>query len=213
MSKTAQIYALSDPSKPSLPLYIGRTRHSLRQRLYEHFVTAFRETNKNPKLAKWLIGLDAAKKIPVVTLYEICDLDKASEREKYWTLFFRPLGTLLNIKTGDSQPVGSDIVSRRRKWMESPNGKKWAANVRNKHHEKQPSLFVWANRKHFKGMRDLGSKKHWRPVICVETGKRFESVSDARRFTKSGNLVQAIERGWKCGGFHWKFAEPKIAQA
>jgi hypothetical protein len=47
------------------------------------------------------------------------------------------------------------------------------------------------------------------PVICVETGKEFETVSEASRIMKinRGNIQRCLKDGRKAGGFHWKKAE------
>lgn len=44
-------------------------------------------------------------------------------------------------------------------------------------------------------------------VICVETGKEFESVNHAMVAVKSSNIARAIKTGIRAAGFHWKYQE------
>lgn len=53
------------------------------------------------------------------------------------------------------------------------------------------------------------SGKPKKPVMCIETGEIFESVSDAARHYNlfDGNIVKCCNGKYKsCGGFHWKWA-------
>lgn len=47
-----------------------------------------------------------------------------------------------------------------------------------------------------------------RAVINVETGKRFDTVSEAAKSIgkKSGNVSDALRRGHRTGGYHWRYA-------
>lgn len=46
-----------------------------------------------------------------------------------------------------------------------------------------------------------------KPIICVETGKEFESTKEASRQlgVHCNAIKQAIKNGWKCKEFHWKY--------
>lgn len=49
-----------------------------------------------------------------------------------------------------------------------------------------------------------------KPLLCVETGMIFESLSMAEQITKipSGNITHAAHgRRYKAGGYHWRFIE------
>eukprot|EP00808_Paulinella_micropora_P015460 g17849.t1 len=54
-----------------------------------------------------------------------------------------------------------------------------------------------------------GGRTGWsraaRPVMCVETGQVYKSLTEAARATNAspGNLYKAIEMGWKSRGFTW----------
>lgn len=198
------IYALCDPADPTIPKYIGRTGSTLRRRLFEHMVEAYRGKSDKP-INQWLRNLDARNLLPKIVQQEIVEADKASEREAYWTEFFSPIG-LFNIKVGDRQPTGDDISARRKKWLTTPKGQKWLSETR-ADKQKQPSLLLWAHRQVFKQLRTAGAKKNQRPVICVETGERFETIVAAEKSKGGRGINDAISHGWRFRGFHWKYAE------
>lgn len=53
-------------------------------------------------------------------------------------------------------------------------------------------------------------KVTWRQVVCVETGKIYESVAAANRAHGVGTVRQAIDHPkWKSAGYHWKFLTAK----
>lgn len=220
MSATAYIYALSDPEKPMIPRYIGRTQHHPKARFYEHMLSAFKPVVGKGKyrrctveMSAWLMGLDSLGKLPCLIIYEVTTIERAPEREKYWTQFFRPFG-LFNQKDGDSHGSSSSIVERRRKWMETPAGEKWRASVKGQHTAKQPSLLLWGHRQHFKALRTAGARKKMKPIQCVETGRVFESKMQAARFIGKSTqaLTDCAKHGWKCGGYHWKILENNLTE-
>ena len=45
-------------------------------------------------------------------------------------------------------------------------------------------------------------------VLCVETGEIFFSIRDAamKLGVSSGNIVRSIKTGYRCGGYHWMYA-------
>lgn len=48
-----------------------------------------------------------------------------------------------------------------------------------------------------------------KPVICIETGERFESAAAAGRSVKAdrNGISNSIAKGGRCHGFHWKYEE------
>ncbi|MDB5331607.1 MAG: hypothetical protein JWP03_2758 [Phycisphaerales bacterium] len=53
------------------------------------------------------------------------------------------------------------------------------------------------------GRKQSGRK---RPVWCVELKLRFRSLTDAARFVERSpsNILQALNRGLRCGPYHWE---------
>ena len=48
------------------------------------------------------------------------------------------------------------------------------------------------------------------PVICVETGKKYDSITDAAidiGQKKPSNIIVALKSGGRAGGYHWRFAD------
>ena len=46
------------------------------------------------------------------------------------------------------------------------------------------------------------------PVICVETGKKYDSITDAAidiGQKKPSNIIVALKSGGRAGGYHWRF--------
>lgn len=54
--------------------------------------------------------------------------------------------------------------------------------------------------------RNLGIKYSKR-IICVETGKIYDSVNQAMRDTQSSNISRALKSGLKASGLTWKYYE------
>jgi hypothetical protein len=46
-------------------------------------------------------------------------------------------------------------------------------------------------------------------IICVEAGVRYPSAMEASRQTGvyQGNISRACRKGWKAGGYHWRFTD------
>jgi hypothetical protein len=54
-----------------------------------------------------------------------------------------------------------------------------------------------------------------RAVVCIETGKGFDSVKAAAASVgkwRTG-MSQALRTGGTCGGFHWRYADDKKGRA
>lgn len=52
------------------------------------------------------------------------------------------------------------------------------------------------------------------PVTCYETGETFESIASAARSLgiSSQNFCRAIEKGYRCGGYHWHHSDKPASQ-
>ena len=66
---------------------------------------------------------------------------------------------------------------------------------------------------HFKRLSDIGfcfdSLSKTRPVICWETGEKFDSIVNAARKANvtAGTMRKACENLSSCGGWHWYYAD------
>lgn len=186
VSEAVTIYALSDPRKPELIRYIGKTHLSLARRLMQHFQYAKRKiTPKN----SWLVSLQRAGLKCLIWPLEVCQKESWEEREKFWIRLFRPLSGLLNLTDGGN--TGPDMTGYRhseetrriisesgrgkprtekqmeaiRKWA---TGRKWTAEQRLKYRlAKLGKPFSELHRaNHAKAMAALAGKK--RPIEVTE---------------------------------------------
>lgn len=71
-----------------------------------------------------------------------------------------------------------------------PENLEWCTNYENAQHR-------------YSVLKTYSSKQ---PIICVETGTQYETVSEAARKTKTnrGNIHRCLNDGRRAGGFHWK---------
>src|SRR5881394_3787886 len=129
-------YALSDPSTPMIPRYIGRTKQDTNKRLFAHLFEAYDLPDK--ALSKWLFSLWATRRLPVVTVYEIVSDADASHREMFWIRLFRKSGWLLNISDGPGPGKGRrpselniqrTIERNKRGWSEETRRKQIAVKT------------------------------------------------------------------------------------
>eukprot|EP00808_Paulinella_micropora_P029325 g9390.t1 len=53
------------------------------------------------------------------------------------------------------------------------------------------------------------ARGHKRAIMCVETGEKFISISEAakKHELQYGGISQALRIGCKCGGLHWSYLE------
>lgn len=59
------------------------------------------------------------------------------------------------------------------------------------------------------GKQKYGDNSRARPVLCVETGETFPSISSAIETKGTSRNISACCRGitTTCGGFHWRYAD------
>lgn len=92
------IYALSDPRKPGLVRYVGKTKQSLRRRLHVHVA----HRNAKPcHRTRWMQKLFKDGLIPRIWPLELCSESNWQEREIFWVRFFKPLGLINSTDGGD----------------------------------------------------------------------------------------------------------------
>jgi len=52
--------------------------------------------------------------------------------------------------------------------------------------------------------KDKDAKRHKMKPVANDIGEIFESVKEAERKYKNGNIHTAIKKGWSCAGMKWK---------
>lgn len=97
-------------------------------------------------------------------------------------------------------------------YIEHPEARGNASIKTNKYFEEHPEAREKAS---------YVTKKQWldtkfieikcRKVICVETGKIFNSIKEAYTILKISRtgIIRSCKTGMRAGGFHWKYAESK----
>lgn len=130
------IYALSDPRKPQLIRYIGKTTQRLRKREYSHLVDAKRDSKQNRR-ANWINKLTREGVRPIAWPIEICDTSNWEEREKYWIAFFKPMGCLTNYHEGGTKGFSGRPLpeSTKAKLRARLLGVKWTEEQKARHRE------------------------------------------------------------------------------
>lgn len=91
-TRPVTIYALSDPRKPSLIRYIGKTRNTLRERRSSHVNPCGHKKSPNCHKVRWIKKVLSEGFIPIIWPLEICSQYNWKERETFWIKFFKPLG-------------------------------------------------------------------------------------------------------------------------
>lgn len=113
----AKIYYLFDKNDLSkTPRYIGKTKHLLKRRLYEHIWYCKRYQAKK-YLNNWLNSINFNADIGLV---EECDHSIWQEREIYWIAYYRSIGDNLTNTTEGGEGVDSESLA----YDKNPKAKK-----------------------------------------------------------------------------------------
>ncbi len=170
-----RIYAMADPRNPRLPVYVGRTTSTLQTRLWDHYGEAKKEKNKARPIAVWVREVRALGLNPVLYTLETAPIESLQSRENYWIVFFRPLGTLLNVHDGIGELGTGPRLSEKQKAITAPFLK--AANEKRKK----------------RVLNDLG-------VVYESLSDAAESAGVSER-----KMKENISKGWSVSGRTWRF--------
>ena len=142
-------------------------------------------------------GPDAFRK----ELLEVCEQDQLNEIEQKWIVAKDAIAHGYNQMLGGlgcPHRIASDEHRRRmREAMSGENNPNFGKSTPEETRMKISNT-----------MR--GKCGHLRkPVVCVETGAVYESISAAAKAVGRtfSSLSEARKKGMTCGGFHWKFHE------
>ena len=208
--------------------YIGKT-NNIKRRFIEHR-TIYHETNKSLKLAYKKYGLENFS----FEVLEECTVERLNEREIYYIKKIKPEYNRTSGGDGSSGHKLSEHTKRilkekaKENWEKLPEEKKEhiiknnlkgprkghlvSEETRQKLREanlgKKQSLETIIKRK--KTLNERGyirtNENHKKPVICIETNERFESVREAMEKHNLTTLVGHLKGRYKtCRGKHYKY--------
>ena len=120
------------------------------------------------------------------------------EMGRYYNVPARELVFVKNKKEHFDWPHKGKVIMRKKM-----KGKKFTEE----HKEKISKSNT--GKKHSKEHVEKIAKLHQKKVICIETNEVFESIKKALEFTKvsDGAFRSSIKKGYKAGGYHWKYFE------
>jgi hypothetical protein len=133
----------------------------LRRRLSSHLCFT---GHPNERLKSWILELRSEGIIPTAYVLETSPIEKLSEREECWISFFRPLGLLYNKSNGNGMRGLKGCVSLLNRQITAERnrlgrGKKLSEERKAKLRGRIP--------------------KNSMPILCVETGIEFNSLTHA----------------------------------
>lgn len=175
------IYSISCP-KTGEVRYVGKTSHSLENRLQQHLIYARIPERKRRYVSDWLLSLDKKGLIPTISQLEQIEDCCWEDREKYWIKYFREQGNkLCNLTDGG----------------ESFDGYQYTEELRE---IRRQARLGWVPSEE---TRSKISRKLSRAVICVEEDKEFESMKQAAEYYKvpRSTFNRRFHKSEKINGF------------
>lgn len=194
------IYGIFDPNEPETIRYIGKTKKSIKERLYKHIYLS-KKGVKRP-LNLWIKKLLDSGIIPEIKEIEKTNIDEWDGKEIYWISYYRNNGDLLNLSDGGGSNLNYSPSDETRKKISEANkgkigywkgkkmseehkqkisegglGKKRSDTTKQKISESLNGRKLTDNHKLNLSKSHKGQiSKNKKPVIklCLETGKELE---------------------------------------
>ncbi len=213
--------------------YVGQTTASLRERLQGHLDKAERKNRRySSHIGNALVkhGIDA---FDMETLDWAMSKAELDQKETFWIAFLDTIDEGYNLKGGGAAGTPSLVTKQKiaktltgRKLPEghpftikgrpaAMKGRKRDPEWNRKQSETMKARYATGG---FTGNKGRVFPKARRAVICVETGQRFDSLSEAAQAVKPGRpnsrdyrgvtsaIGQAAKTGRTAYGFHWRNA-------
>lgn len=206
------IYAMAHPDKPALIRYIGATVLPLKRRMSLHFIGA---RYGNSGVNKWIMEFYKSNKLPVIWPIETVEGEQNwVQREKYWIWLFKPMGLLNKHPGGNGRTKSAPTREAIEKTRISNTGLKRSQEICRKLSEIQKKRFLdpEVRERNIRMLRSISDKlsdasPSRKPVICLDTGERFNSAHKAELIKGFGrySLGVAIKRGRPFRGQVWKY--------
>lgn len=201
--KKWEIYGLADPQSGEIR-YIG-VSHNPKKRYLSHLSTS--KTRKTYK-DNWIFSLLEKNLKPIYTLIEVGFGKTWKEREKYWISEYRKIGRLTNLTDGGEGVLGLYHSKDSREKMRSAHLGVKLSKEHCKNISKALSLRPITEEYRKKLSQSCSFKK---PVICVETGIVYESITAASRKLNLNRVTlrDAIHKNHRCSNMHYRFVDKK----
>lgn len=188
LMEVGRIYALTDPARPDEVRYVGKTTHTLKRRLQDHYRKATELTDTSHR-CNWLRAVRCQGRRAVITLLEEVSLAEIDDAERRWIAYYRQNGAdLINATDGGD------------------GGKKMAPHVLERMRE--AARVQWSNPK---TRRDHGLALSANPVFQAS----FRGDDNVRRITETNTRVWADpERRRRASEAHkQRLSDPAVYEA
>ena len=167
-------------------IYIGKTSRLLKTRIIEHMYNSRKHRNNSyidNAIEKW--GISA---FDISVVEECTEIDELNDKERYWIKFFDCKAPKeYNLCDGGEGVGGQPLTLEHRNKISTANkGRKFSKETRQKMAETWMGHTVTDETR----IKISDSSPNKRSVICLETGKIFESITLASKW--AGVSISAI---------------------
>lgn len=162
--------------------YIGITRQDLSKRWRNG--NGYKKTTRISMAIKKYGWDNFIKEV----LYECKDNKKASDMEVHYINLFNTIENGYNVQSGGFKDYTTEMSEYHKKCISKSNkGKHFSIATE------------WK-----KGVYNETSRNKKVPVLCIETGTKYESIKDAQEELGLNHIWDCINgKRNKCGGYHW----------
>lgn len=174
--KMVVIYALSDPRRPALIRYIGKTKERLKRRLDCHIAKA-KGTEPAYHKSNWIRKLLAEGLRPLIWPIEVCSGCDWKERERHWISLFKPIGLTNTVPGGGGG---------------GKSGWKWSSEALRRISDKRKGRVSPAQLEHLREMQKLNIGRP-RPANAIEQAR--SKIVGSKRSPETCERISAALTG------------------
>jgi len=197
-----EIYTLTDP-RTLRARYVGVT-HCPKNRYREHLHQA---TKGRTHLHNWIRSLVRLGCKPIYLVLEYGKGPGWQDRERFWIVTHRKFCNLTNLTDGGDGAPGH-VVSAEQRRIAS------IVQTGKKHKPLSPEVrckmaALHRGTRHSRERCARISEALKKPVLCIETGATFPSITEAARVfgVTDSTIRQAIHKGYRGCGHYWRLVD------